>query len=78
MQTMTADAIALRILLADTSPDAIAPRLAALGRAVDTMLGHRCPECDAGRDEIEDNGETGSRASFRCDACGHGWDAVQP
>lgn len=74
--TMTADALALRILLSTKSDAQAQKDLAALRTTVSHMVGASCPECGAGHDKIEDNGCSGSQASFRCTVCGAGWDAA--
>jgi transposase-like protein len=73
--TMTADALALRIILSAKSDASAARSLVALRATVSHMVGASCPECSAGHDAIEDNGCTGRYASFRCTACGHGWNS---
>lgn len=75
MKTMTADAIALNIILTARTPGEQSRKLAALRKQVEHMVGTTCPEC--GGHDVEDNGWAGTRdASFRCNDCGNGWDAA--
>ena len=76
-RSYTVDELALRILMESGSAQAAERKLDALRRQVAIMCGACCPSCGAGHLDIEDNGERGSDASYRCTRCGEGWDAVQ-
>lgn len=73
-RTLTADALAVRIVLSSRSPAEQARRLQSLRATVAHMVGANCPDC--GGTNILDNGCSGRQASFRCEDCGHGWDAA--
>lgn len=76
MTKMTADEMAVEILLQGGSR--MQSRLTALRATVErTLHGGECPNC-GNPGPHDDNGEFGSNLSFRCDACGEQWDAVQP
>ena len=68
---MTADQLALNILLADIPEDTRQDRLTALTKTVRPATGSECPEC--GHEDTEDNGCSGSRIEFRCCSCDHRW-----
>ena len=74
MTTLTADGLALRIILSSRSDAEQSRHLRALRATVAHMVGANCPECES--TDVQDNGCSGRQASFRCADCGHGWDAT--
>ena len=68
---MTADQLALNILLADIPEDTRQDRLTALTKTVRPATRSACP--DRGHEDTEDNGCSGSRIEFRCCSCDHRW-----
>ena len=74
----TADELALRIMLSDAPARGRAQQLAALRAQAQRSIGTGHPECpECGGTTIEDNGACGSQLTFRCDGCGHQWDAEE-
>jgi len=73
-KSMTADEMALRIMLDSTlTPAQRDLALANLAKRVQSVLSPKCPEC--GGDDVDDNGDTYFGVTYCCLGCGHQWQA---